>query len=175
MKLLRERDDIVKRMKALQELRSNQRAMLMKINELNKVPEYTTEKETNRSTVLSIKSVPIQNVANQAASKKPRYEDHSSPTEDFLPFNRSDYSRNTGQVNSNKEGNVTSQQPTQASRSNREDRSNATQGLSDIAQRSKDAVARIARENAARRRLVKNSCDFFQHGRLIFSTFYGQN
>jgi hypothetical protein len=160
-------------MKALQELRSNQRAMLIKINELNKVPEYKKEKETNRSTVpfvplLSTKSSPVnsssQNVANQAALKRPRYEDHSSPTEDFLPFNKS------GIVNGNKNCSGTSQQSTQASRINREDRTNTAQGVSDIAQRSKEAVARIARENAARRRLVKNSCDFFQHGKYILST-----
>lgn len=186
VKLLRERGDIAKRIKSLQDLRIEQRQMLLRINKLHNVSESTESLKSagnaHPSVGDSLLPVPAQSVirstlrndsnrvsnstAAEPSAKKAKNGHFDSLNEDFIPFS-SYYSANSttrgdgdGNYNEgnkfNNHGNGDSFQTGRLTPS----------GQNDLAQKSKEALYRRAQENSARRRLVDNPCTFFSQGNV---------
>ena len=177
MKLLRERDNVLKRIRTLQDLRNDQRNMLYEINRLNNVKETFNSTERKTSTGRedaepnAIKSA-LKNgkgssnhfaaAQSEPVSKKAKTKDFDQGSDDFIPFG----SNANGYSSSSTSG------KTKASAKRGEgDEGRGGGGKADVNQNAKRAIVLMAKENTERRRFVDNPCSYFSQGTylLLFS------
>lgn len=175
MKLLRERDDVLKRIKTLQDLRNDQRDLLFQINKLNNVKENVSA--VDRKTLgrkedggpSSIKSA-LKNgngfsdhfdaSQSEQLAKKAKTKDFDQGSDDFIPFNSSANGYSSSTSNSHSK----SRAPVQQQGGGVGEEWGGGGSKADVNQNAKIAIIKKAKQNAERRRFVDNPCSNFSQG-----------
>jgi len=180
VRLLRERDDVLKRIKTLQDLRHDQRSHLFQINKLNNVKDSeqsvsaaerktVNRREDDGPNAFSIKSAlkngngfsdQYDSSQSEPPAKKAKAKDFDQGSNDFIPFSTSanGYSSSTSNTSHSK-----SRAPVLQG-SGGGDGEWGGGRKADVNQNAKIVIVKRAKENAERRRFVDNPCSYFSQG-----------